>query len=392
MFDKNEAQYQLGVQPGIRQKGASPSGLLIPGEMAWNVTAARDTQENQQVQADGFEREFVLGNWTSRAGGNVIYNLNLLPHWIKALCSSITSSAFTGIYQINVTSKGSGYTTPPTVTLTGGGGTGAIAVPVILGGQVQKVVIVNPGTGYATAPTVGFTGGGGTGAAATAVIDLTKFKHYGKLAPGAPLYHWMEKGVKGETYWRVYLDMVLRKLAFSDKITGICSVTDEWVGSGEMEKSATSIDGTPAEITGTPGEYRTMCLLEGGAVAGILTELNTDIEISLREKRPDSADGKATELRKGGVTVRGGAKAYFENEVLATKAENGTLTSTQSVITTADGVFYRTEPEVKFEFGDWERTEDNGLEINLNRRSIKKTGANGTCEFLVVNGTASYPN
>lgn len=74
---------------------------------------------------------------------------------------------------ISVDTQGSGYTSAPAVSFTGGGGgTGAKATAVLGTGanaaKVVSVTVTNPGTGYTAAPTVAFTGGGGTGAAATA--------------------------------------------------------------------------------------------------------------------------------------------------------------------------------------------------------------------------------
>lgn len=73
---------------------------------------------------------------------------------------------------ITVTNGGSGYTTAPTVTLSGGSGTGATAHAVLgtgaNAGKVVSVIVDNPGSGYTSAPTVAFSGGGGTLAAATA--------------------------------------------------------------------------------------------------------------------------------------------------------------------------------------------------------------------------------
>jgi len=77
-----------------------------------------------------------------------------------------------------VTAAGSGYTSPPSVSFTGGGGTGAAATAVLgTGADEGKVVgltITNPGSGYTAAPTVVFTGGAGTGAAATASVGPTR--------------------------------------------------------------------------------------------------------------------------------------------------------------------------------------------------------------------------
>lgn len=81
------------------------------------------------------------------------------------------TAALNGVVQtVTVGAGGSGYTTNPTVALTGGGGSGATAVSVISAGQVVGVTITNPGTGYTSAPAVAFSGGGGSGATATAAI------------------------------------------------------------------------------------------------------------------------------------------------------------------------------------------------------------------------------
>jgi hypothetical protein len=77
-----------------------------------------------------------------------------------------------GVASITVTSGGSGYTSAPTVSFTGGGGTGAVATTWVAGGQVTSVEVTNPGSGYTSAPTVNFTGGGGGGATATAYLDI----------------------------------------------------------------------------------------------------------------------------------------------------------------------------------------------------------------------------
>jgi len=58
------------------------------------------------------------------------------------------------------------------VTITGGGGTGATAFASIVNGEVSEVTILNPGSGYTSAPTVSISGtGGGAGATATAEVS-----------------------------------------------------------------------------------------------------------------------------------------------------------------------------------------------------------------------------
>lgn len=55
---------------------------------------------------------------------------------------------------INVTYGGEGYTSAPAVTFSGGGGTGATAQAVVLGGAVTQILVLTGGEGYTSAPTV----------------------------------------------------------------------------------------------------------------------------------------------------------------------------------------------------------------------------------------------
>jgi hypothetical protein len=81
---------------------------------------------------------------------------------------TITSS----IGFLNVTAGGTGYTGTATVTITGGGGTGAAGSVTVVGGVVTALTITAPGSGYTSAPTVTINPvGGGTGATATATLN-----------------------------------------------------------------------------------------------------------------------------------------------------------------------------------------------------------------------------
>lgn len=80
------------------------------------------------------------------------------------------------VKQITIANGGTGYTTVPTVTISGGGGQGATATATVFGGKVTSVTITSPGTlsrggsYYNSAPTITFSGGGGTGAIANSTI------------------------------------------------------------------------------------------------------------------------------------------------------------------------------------------------------------------------------
>ena len=75
---------------------------------------------------------------------------------------------------ISVTVGGSGYTSTPTVVLTGGTtGTTASATATLSGGAVSSISLVTVGAGYTAAPAVTFSGGAGTGTTASAFIMPT---------------------------------------------------------------------------------------------------------------------------------------------------------------------------------------------------------------------------
>ena len=92
----------------------------------------------------------------------------------NAAATAVIGPVSTGaVSSITVDNAGSNYTSQPTVTITGDG-TGATAVATIFGGTVTAVNLTSAGTTcFQTAPTVSITGGGGTGATAQAVLAST---------------------------------------------------------------------------------------------------------------------------------------------------------------------------------------------------------------------------
>jgi|SaaInlLV_10m_DNA_1039704.scaffolds.fasta_scaffold06684_2 hypothetical protein len=101
-----------------------------------------------------------------------ILNLTVHSHNGSYIVYNQTSEC---VGRLTLTNGGSGYSTAPTVSFSGGGGSGATAVATINGsGVVDSVLITDPGKNYTSAPTVSFSGGGGSGAAATAYISKNK--------------------------------------------------------------------------------------------------------------------------------------------------------------------------------------------------------------------------
>lgn len=75
----------------------------------------------------------------------------------KVVLSQATATAVrtgSSVTAVNVVSGGSGYTTVPAVTFSGGGGTGAAATAVVTGGVVTAVNVTAGGTNYTSDPVV----------------------------------------------------------------------------------------------------------------------------------------------------------------------------------------------------------------------------------------------
>ena len=113
----------------------------------------------------------VTGTDVNAYNATIVDTAPPVPYNLELSRSALTAT---------VTAGGAGYTSQPTVTITGGGGTGAVGTAYFSNGAVVAVTITG-GTGYTSAPTITITGGGGTGATATALLDDT-----GELPSGAP--------------------------------------------------------------------------------------------------------------------------------------------------------------------------------------------------------------
>lgn len=115
-----------------------------------------------------FNAELHRGTTTNRLASSEFDVFDSLGVRRTAQLEEVPNS-YTGITEINVTNPGFGYTTAPTVTITGDG-TGATAVATIINGRVQKITVTNRGTDYTTA-LITLSGGNGYGATAVAVLD-----------------------------------------------------------------------------------------------------------------------------------------------------------------------------------------------------------------------------
>jgi hypothetical protein len=92
-----------------------------------------------------------------------------------------TSGAITGI---SLTNAGTGYSSPPTVSISGGG-SGAVLTFTLQPGGVGSLTIASGGSNYPFPPPLTFSGGAGSGASATAVLTNGVITGYTNLVAGS---------------------------------------------------------------------------------------------------------------------------------------------------------------------------------------------------------------
>ena len=158
---------------GLGATGTLADGLSLISAQLEGVGAARGVVVRVEEGVDATATiANLIGMEGSRTGVWALldapYDLARTPRLIAV--PGYTSQTASGVYSIPVTNGGSGYTSAPTVSFTGGDGTGLAATAIVQDGVVTRIEITNYGANYTSAPTAVFSGGGGTGAAAQPVF------------------------------------------------------------------------------------------------------------------------------------------------------------------------------------------------------------------------------
>lgn len=135
------------------------AGLATPGTGSFGINT--DSRDPVHVRLHEIKRLGLKMNWAVGWSDGRVNGVGIAP----------TVGVAGALAAISLTNAGTGYTTAPTVALSGGGGTGATATATVENGLVTGFNITNAGSGYTSAPTIALTGGSGTGAAATAVVS-----------------------------------------------------------------------------------------------------------------------------------------------------------------------------------------------------------------------------
>lgn len=169
------ANTQVGIE--VRQGG---DGLAVQGNLI------RGSTSNNAIQLATDSVNCANNVFVPDIGGTVIASTATLvvPDWSETITVTGTANITNirtysqdayheKVAWVKVTNGGSGYTSAPTVSFSGGGGSNAAANAYVgSNGTVTGVLLTNYGSGYTSAPTVSFSGGGGSSAAATAQVGV----------------------------------------------------------------------------------------------------------------------------------------------------------------------------------------------------------------------------
>ena len=187
------------------------------------------------------------------------------------------------ITSITVSNGGSGYTSAPSVNISGGGGTGAIATATISNGAVTAVTLINNGYNFTSVPTVSFSGGGGSSAAATAAIHAGEY-YIGYLYEYSvhfpTLYLTRQQGEQSKS--DVNSSLVIHRIKLNFGKSGLYSTTLQRVGKAdytEIYESSLSDEYLVSDAPYLPEQIQTVPVYEK----------NSNVEVLLKSSHPSPA-------------------------------------------------------------------------------------------------------
>ena len=146
------------------------------------------TAQASPVRKSGFIQEIFLNNDGSGFLSAPTVSISTSPSTLNnsdatAVAFTTSRANVTSVEKILITNAGFGYTEAPTITFTGGGGTGAAATCSIntSSNSVIKYIVTDGGIGFGTAPTITVSGGGGTGAVGLASIGINDTQGFNEV-------------------------------------------------------------------------------------------------------------------------------------------------------------------------------------------------------------------
>jgi hypothetical protein len=169
------------------------------------------------------------------------------------------------IREVSMTTGGVGYTSVPTVTFSGGGGSGATGVAVLQNGSVSKVIVTDAGSNYTSTPTVTI----GTAWTGTTVVTFGQ-----QLFVANRLYTVTVGGTTGSSAPSHLSGSAANGTAvLSFAGSPATATTSTKVGAGYSQLPLATIvgDGEDAELyfSGVKSEAKLVPIISGGQLVGV---------------------------------------------------------------------------------------------------------------------------
>ena len=186
----------------------------------------------------------------------------LLNQW------SVQDNAIVGaIYNIKITSGGTGYTSAPTVTVSGDG-TGCTATATVSGGVVTDIIVTNAGTGY-TKAVITVSGGSGSGASLRPVISPAGGFGADPRNDLRSHYVTINKVFNGDESGDIPASNDFRQIALIDSSTSAVASQNAYTTTKSLSVATGGSFGTDSMIEGTDTGASAM-VIEYDSVNGII--------------------------------------------------------------------------------------------------------------------------
>ena len=230
---------------------------------------------------------------------------------IGRTATAVASVASGGIREIFLNNDGGGFTSAPIVAIStspsGQAGDNATAVAITTTRanitSVEKILITNAGGNYTSPPTITFSGGGGTGAAATCSINTS--------TNGVVRFTMTDNGVGFGTAPVVTVAVPNAGVA-ADRATGITSIGVD-PSSGFNRVNSIFITNAGAAYTSSP----TVTISNPETISGIGTYLFNEVVQGLRsgtQARVKSWDFDTGILKVGNIGIGTTTTGFFRGE------------------------------------------------------------------------------
>ena len=154
--------------------GMPISGANIPAGSVITAITAPSTVEISNNATGSATSAFTFNRLAGSADGNNVASpanrqITNLPLTV-GLLPGMNVVGIPNVTAVQIINGGSGYTSAPSVSISGGGGTGATASATVSGGIVTAITVTSAGSGYTSEPSISFSGGGGAGATAKVIV------------------------------------------------------------------------------------------------------------------------------------------------------------------------------------------------------------------------------